>query len=118
MDLFWTAEINDIRSRNEDPDVESDDELNDELDGGNTNDYDSDQEHELNDHLETINNVTTSTYHGIRLSDAVKSELSHTFFKVNINNENKFLHKQAACWMLEKDKSSLSADRLSRVTGR
>ena len=47
----------------------------------------------------------------------MKSEISFSLL-VNINNENKFLHKQAACWALEKDKNSLAANRLLRVQDR
>ena len=83
-----------------------------------TTDYDSDEEFELNDNLDVIDNVNISKNRGMRLFADIKQELCHTFFKVRSNNENKFLHKQAACWVLEKEKSSLSADRLSRVQGR
>jgi hypothetical protein len=83
-----------------------------------TTDYDSDEEFELNDNLDVIDNVNISKNRGMRLFADIKQELCHTFFKVSSNNENKFLHKQAACWVLEKEKSSLSADRLSRVQGR
>jgi hypothetical protein len=54
----------------------------------------------------------------MRLFNDIKPEHAQTFFRVSINNEEKFLHKQTGCWFLEKDKSSLSADRLSRVQGR
>jgi hypothetical protein len=54
----------------------------------------------------------------MRLLDNIKQEFSHTFFKVSIHNENKFSHKQAACWTLEIDRSLLSADQLPRVAVR
>jgi hypothetical protein len=117
LERFWSTEIDNINSQNVDSDDESDDETIDGRYHNFTNDYDSDEEFELNDNLDVINNVNTSTHRGMRLFDDVKEELSHKYFKVNIKNENKFLHKQAACWILEKDKSSLSADRLSRVKG-
>ncbi|CAF2670186.1 unnamed protein product [Rotaria sp. Silwood2] len=114
LDAFWSSVIDTINSQ----DIESENETNSAEENNSTNDCDSDEEFELNDNLVMVNDADISTYRGIRLIDDVKKELSHTFFKVNINKENKFLHKQAACWFLEKDKSSLSANRLSRVAGR
>ena len=54
----------------------------------------------------------------MRLFNHMKDDLAHTLFKVHINNEEKYLHKQTGCWLLQKDKIPLSADRLSRVQGR
>ncbi|CAF4015745.1 unnamed protein product [Rotaria magnacalcarata] len=97
---------------------DSDSEQNDEIAIGSAECSDSDEEFELNDNLYVINNSSISANRGIRLCDDVKEELWHAYFKVKINNENKFMHKQAACWALEKDKSLLSANRLLRVQGR
>ncbi|CAF2961111.1 unnamed protein product [Rotaria sp. Silwood2] len=118
LEVFWSTELNVVNSLNVNSDIESDDETNCDAHDNVTNDYDSDEEFELNDNLDVTNNVSTSTNRGLRLFSDIKQELSHTFFKVSINNENKFLHKQAACWVLEKEKCSLSADRSSRVQGR
>ena len=41
------------------------------------------------------------TNHGIRLCHDVKEEPSNSYFKVKINNENKFLHEQATGWALD-----------------
>ncbi|CAF1349249.1 unnamed protein product [Rotaria sordida] len=108
LDAFWSTDPN--------PD-ESDDDRDDNPYDNFSNYYDSDEESELDDSIDTIDNVNLSMHHGVRLFDNVKQESSGKFFKVNINNQNKHLHKQAACWILEKDKYSVSADRLSRSKG-
>lgn len=118
LEVFWSTELSVVNSQNVNSDIESDDEANFGTYADVTNEYDSDEEFELNDNLNGVNNVSISTNRGMRLFDDIKQELSHTFFKVSVNNENKFLHKQTACWALEKDKCSLSADRSSRVQGR
>ncbi|CAF5062277.1 unnamed protein product, partial [Rotaria magnacalcarata] len=61
--------------------------------------YDSDEEFELNDHLNVSDDINVPSYQGMRLFDIVKQELAHSYFKVSVNNENKYLHKQAACWI-------------------
>ncbi len=38
--------------------------------------------------------------------------MEHIYFKVTINHDTKYLHKQTACWLLIGDKSELSNDRL------
>ena len=43
--------------------------------------------------------------------------LVHSYFKVSVDNENKYLHKQAACWILEQHKTLLSSNRLLYVQG-
>ncbi|CAF1318994.1 unnamed protein product [Rotaria sordida] len=118
LEEFWSTENIIINSQSASSNFESDDETNFDEYENFTNNYDSDEEFELNDNFDVLNNANISTNRGMRLFDNVKRELAHTFFKVSINHENKFLHKQAACWVLEKDKSSLSVDRLSRVQGR
>jgi hypothetical protein len=114
LEEFWSIDI-DSDSK---VDVDSDDETDCSLHKNRTNHYDSDEEFDLNDDLDIINNLNISTNRGMRLFDNVKGEHTHTFFRLSINNEEKFLHKQTGCWLLEKDKTSLSVDRLSRVKGR
>ncbi|CAF1968100.1 unnamed protein product [Rotaria magnacalcarata] len=118
LDAFWSSDIDTINSQDGSRDIESKNETNCAEENNSTNDCDSDEKSELNEKLVMVNDANISTYCGMRLIDDVKKELSHTFFKVNINKENKFLHKQAACWVLVKDKSSLSSNRLSSVAGR
>ena len=115
LEMSWTTSIDD--SDNKYSDSESDDEANDNVINEFTVDYDDNEEIELNDNLHSVHNVSISVNRGIRLVDNVNEELSDAYFQVTINNETKYLHKQAACWLLEHDKSSVSTDRLSRVQG-
>ncbi|CAF1525384.1 unnamed protein product, partial [Rotaria magnacalcarata] len=118
LDTFRSSDINVLNDSNRNFKIGSDNEQNDEIAIGSAECSDSDEKFELNDNLDVINNTSISANRGIRLCDDVKEELLHAYFKVKINNENKFMHKQAACWALEKDKSSFSATRLLRVQGR
>ena len=114
LEEFWSI---DIDSDNK-VDIDSDDETDSSSDDDVSDHCDSDEEFDLNDDLDIINDVNLSTNPGMRLFNDIKVERAHTFFRVSINNEEKCLHKQTGCWLLQKDKSSLSADRLSRVQGR
>jgi hypothetical protein len=99
-------------------DTQSDDETESDIDNDLTYDYESDEEIDSDDNYDTIHNVNISTNHGISLVNNVKEEFAHNYFQVIINGDKKYLHKQAACWLLQKHKSTLSSDRLSRVQGK
>jgi len=62
-----------------------------------------------------IPNVSSSTIRGVRIFDSIDEDHSESFFRVKINNQDKFMHKQSATWYLSKDNVKLSADRLKRV---
>lgn len=116
LDEFWSVDIDADMV-----DVDSDTDSDNETDCGSLDSYstdcDSNEELDLNDDRDVIHNVNGPTCRGMRLFDSVKDKSSHSFFKVIINNEEKFLHQQTGCWLLENDKSSVSADQLSRVQG-
>ncbi|CAF5101510.1 unnamed protein product [Rotaria magnacalcarata] len=109
----WAREIDE--NINQDSDVESDNETDNNMANDLASNSDSEEDLEFDDGFDSISNVTTSANRGVRLVDNVKEKFSQTYFRVTIKKQNKFLHKQTACWFLEKDKSSLPADRLSRV---
>ncbi|CAF4823188.1 unnamed protein product, partial [Rotaria sp. Silwood2] len=115
LEEFWTTENYDTSNKNVDLDTDSDDETDNSIDEDVANDYESDEEVDLYDYHYNIPNVNVSGNRGIRLIDNVKEELAHTYFKVKVKDVKKYLHKQAACWLLQKDKTTLSSDRLSRV---
>ena len=52
---------------------------------------------------------------GTRVFDSINPLLSKSYFSVDINGGKNFLHKQTAAWLLSKDKTTLSPDRLKRV---
>ncbi len=62
-----------------------------------------------------ILNSTKSDFHGIRIIDNVNQDFRQSYFKIKINENIKFVHKQSACWLLSNNISKLSNDRLSRV---
>jgi hypothetical protein len=91
LDDFWITEKNDNNNKNIDLDTdESDDETGNDL----TYDYDSDEEQDSDDNYDTIHNVNISANRGIRLADSVKEQFAHNYFRVNINGDKKYLHKQ------------------------
>ena len=45
------------------------------------------------------------TFHAMRVSDTVPPHLLPSYFKVRINESDKFIHKSSACWALTKKKS-------------
>ena len=95
-----------------DSDIDTDNTTND------SDDYDSNDELQLADNKDAILNVNIPKYHGVRLFNSVKQELADSYFQVTVNKEKKYLHKQSACWFVQKEKAALSADRLSRVQGK
>ncbi|CAF1019546.1 unnamed protein product [Rotaria magnacalcarata] len=113
--LEKTIQINDSRqTASSDSESESDDEQN-----SYDADYDSmlpgsDNDEDISD-SECLSNVSNSTSRGMHIYDSIKPSVAQSYFKVTVNSQNKYLHKQTACWLLTHDKSSLSLYRLKRV---
>ena len=84
---------------------------------GDDNDADCDVPSGDNDecNLSILSNVSRSIVNGIRIFDAIDDRHRDSSFRVEINGQEKFLHKQAATWYLSTDKAALSSDRLKRV---
>lgn len=82
-------------------------------DADDENSFDDDGDDDNFD--DNLTNVSTSTFHGMRIFNSINPTLSSSYFSVNINGIRKFLHKQTAVWLLSKDKPTLSSDRLRRV---
>lgn len=84
---------------------------------GDDNDADYDVPAGDNDecNISVLSNVSRSTVDGVRIFDAIDDRHRDSFFRVEINGQEKFLHKQAATWYLSTDKAALSSDRLKRV---
>ncbi|CAF4394140.1 unnamed protein product, partial [Rotaria magnacalcarata] len=76
------------------------------------NDYtDEDEQNNTQDLI----NTTKKDFSGVKVADKVEPHIEHTYFKVKLNHDTKFLHKQTACWLLTEEKSTLSNDRLLRM---
>ncbi|CAF1565734.1 unnamed protein product, partial [Rotaria sp. Silwood1] len=65
------------------------------------NDYtDEDEQNNTQDLI----NTTKKDFSGVKVADKVEPHIEHTYFKVKLNHDTKFLHKQTACWLLTEEK--------------
>ncbi|CAF1333947.1 unnamed protein product [Rotaria sp. Silwood1] len=69
----------------------------------------------VSDDDENILNSTKSDFNEIRIVDNINPAIRKSYFKVKINDNIKYLHKQSACWLQSRQITKLSSDRLSRV---
>ncbi|CAF1303747.1 unnamed protein product [Rotaria sp. Silwood1] len=92
--------------KDENVNSDGEDELYDELLNFGNDDYNDE---------EGILNSTRLNFDGIKIVDSINPMLKHSYFKININDKIKYLHKQSACWLLSNTITRLSSDRLSRV---
>ncbi|CAF2640645.1 unnamed protein product, partial [Rotaria sp. Silwood2] len=115
LEEFSITKNDDSNQKNVYLDTESDDETDSSIQNNLGYDNDSDEEVYLDDSYDTIHNVYISVNRGIRLADNVKEEFAHTYFQAIINGDKQYLHKQATCCLLKKDRTSLSSDQVSRV---
>ncbi|CAF4032427.1 unnamed protein product [Rotaria sp. Silwood1] len=83
---------------------------------------DNPQSSELHDNMidddeDEQEHMTSSktNFSGIKISDEIPTHLKNSYFKIKINENWRYLHKQSACWLLADINSRLSSDRLSRV---
>jgi len=56
------------------------------------------------------------TFRTVRVCDNISPHLLQSYFKVRINQNDKFIHKSTACWILTEQNQKLLADRTQRVT--
>ncbi|CAF1267036.1 unnamed protein product [Rotaria sordida] len=56
-----------------------------------------------------------TSFDGLNIKDSVPADQDESYFKIKINDMNKFLHKSTACYLLTRDNNRLSTNRLSRV---
>ncbi|CAF3407089.1 unnamed protein product [Rotaria socialis] len=76
------------------------------------NDYtDEDEQNNTQDLI----NTPEKDFSRVKVADKVEPQIEHTYFKVKLNHDTQFLHKQTASWLLTEEKSKLSNDRLLRV---
>jgi hypothetical protein len=99
--------------------------LDEENDDNNVENYTQDQsidetpsslqDDPVSDDEEDILNSTKSDFNGIRVVDNINPDFRQSYFKVKINENIKYFHKQSVCWLLSNNVTKLSSDRLSRV---
>jgi len=76
--------------------------------------YDEDQYNvDTTGQNELITNRTH--FNGMRVFDSVKPTMKNSYFRMRINGNIKYIHKQTCCWMLTETDNRLPADRLSRI---
>ncbi|CAF3328733.1 unnamed protein product [Rotaria socialis] len=97
--LEKTIQINDSsQTASSDSESESDDEQSSyDADYGSTLPG-SDNDEDISD-SECLSNVNNSTFRGMRIYDSIKPSVAQSYFKVTVNGQNKYLHKQTACWL-------------------
>ncbi|CAF3827084.1 unnamed protein product [Rotaria sp. Silwood1] len=95
--------------------IDNEDEDEDDEDEEDENEEDEDEEQDLSHVLLDSSNVS---FRGMRVKESIDPKQSDSFFKVRRENDTTdvYIHKQTACWVLTNEKSSLSSDRLKRVT--
>ncbi|CAF1526358.1 unnamed protein product [Rotaria sordida] len=74
----------------------------------NCDDSCSDNDHSDNDEQDVTTEFITTTkkdFSGIKVGDTIKPVIQNSYFKVSINNQTKYLHKQSACWLLTDEKN-------------
>jgi len=108
---------------NDDNEFNLDDEVDDEEDNNDStndnliddklaNDFISDQEDDDgDDSLTTIK----ANFNGMKICEGIEPHQQDSYFKVQINGVQKYIHKQSACWLLTEKNIHLSTDRVSRV---
>jgi hypothetical protein len=99
--------------------------LDEENDDNNVQNYTQDQSIDetlsslqndpVSDDEEGILNSTKSDFNGIRVVDNINPDFRQSYFKVKINENIKYFHKQSACWLLSNNVTKLSSDCLSRL---
>ncbi|CAF1133535.1 unnamed protein product, partial [Didymodactylos carnosus] len=55
-----------------------------------------------------------ANFNSIKISDGIEHHQRDAYFKVKIDDNQKYIHKQSACWLLTDQNMRLSNDRLSR----
>ena len=60
-------------------------------------------------------NTTKEDFVGMKVFNTCQPQTEHSYFKVTINDDIKYMHKQTACWLLTGEKNKISNDRLLRV---
>ena len=65
--------------------------------------------------LDTLPDVSSTTFHGIRIFDSIDNCQSESFFIVEVNGNKKYMHKQTANWYFSKTKPISSSNRTHRV---
>ncbi|CAF2975844.1 unnamed protein product [Rotaria sp. Silwood2] len=95
----------------------SDDESD--FEGENTSDeFDVNTENSSDDEIEQLpinSSGNTSQFKVVRIFNEIPNSQMISYFRIKLNESDKFMHKQIACWLLTDNKPTFSVDRLQRV---
>jgi hypothetical protein len=86
---------------------------NDDDDDFPSNDNCSDEDG--HDDARNLIDTRKEDFAGMKVLNTVQSHKEHSYFKVTINDDTKYMHKRTVCWLLTDEKSKISNDRLLRV---
>ncbi|CAF5076255.1 unnamed protein product, partial [Rotaria magnacalcarata] len=106
-------EVFEIDDDNEEDETTNDLNMNEDNDDSSVNN-DSTDEDEQNNARDLIT-TTKKDFSGVKVADKVQPHIEHTYFKVKLNHDTKFLHKQTACWLLTEDKSDEKQNQYTSV---
>ncbi|CAF1180854.1 unnamed protein product [Didymodactylos carnosus] len=94
-------------TNNTSDDSDSDSEREPELDDADNNNNDSDEDSECQSDDNGSISTAKTNFSGIHIKDKITTELKNSYFKIIINNTDKYLHpSQSAIWLLT-DKNNL-----------
>ena len=88
------------------------------MDDDNSDDFPSNDDYSDEDEQDDDPNLIDTRkedFVGMKVLNTVQSHIEHSYFKVKINDDTKYMHKQTACWLLTGEQSKISNDRLLRV---
>ncbi|CAF4637549.1 unnamed protein product, partial [Rotaria sp. Silwood2] len=87
--------------------ADDDDDYNDEtttdlnMDDDNNDDYSDEDEQ---DDARNLIDTRKEDFVGMKVLNTVQPHIEHSYFKVKINDDTKYMHKQTACWLLTGEK--------------
>jgi hypothetical protein len=102
-----------IADDDEDDNDETTTDLN--MDDDNNDDFPSNEDYSDDDEQDDARNLIDTRkedFVGMKVLNTVQSHIEHSYFKVTINDDTKYMRKQTACWLLTGEKSKISNDRL------
>jgi hypothetical protein len=115
-----SQQLSDDQSEESDSEEEKEEEEEQEVYEGDddTENQCNGEEEEEQGLAEVLLDSSDASFKGMRVKESINSSQADSFFKVRRPNDTAdvYIHKQTACWVLMNEKSSLSSDRLKRVT--
>ncbi|CAF3976036.1 unnamed protein product, partial [Rotaria magnacalcarata] len=93
----------------DDDDDETTNDLN--MDDDNNDDFPSNDDYSDEDEQDDARNLIDTRkedFVGMKVLNTIQSHIEHSYFKVKINDDTKYMHKQTGCWLLTGEKREKS----------